>query len=164
VAGALPAQARLSDFNKYPRPGTSRLRASTFDEGRHAVMQVLSVSAVTITSPDPERLATFYRERLGVPLEAAAHGPMKHHFEASLGDPAQGGVHFAVLKGKGPTSRDAGGTAPTFRVSSLADSVGELEGAGAERIQPIIDLGEGKRVASFRDPDGNVFRRIELQL
>lgn len=124
-------------------------------------MQVLSLSAVTITSPDPERLAEFYRVQLGVPLTAASHGPIKHHYEGWLGAPERGGVHVAVLKGRSP-GEHAGGTAPTFRVQDLAASVSELEAAGVPRLHAIAQIGEGKRLASFRDPDGNVFRLIEI--
>src|SRR5262245_32803221 len=77
-------------------------------------MNVVSVSAVTITSNDPERLAGFYRRCLGVPLALESHGPMKHHFEGWLGDPDRGGIHFAVLKGRSGNA-DVGGPAPTFR-------------------------------------------------
>ena len=124
-------------------------------------MRVMSVSAVTITSAQPERLATFYRERLGVPLESATHGPMQQHYEGWLGSPELGGVHFAVLKGRAG-SGDAGGPAPTFRVRGLEACVAELEAAGAPLAHRIADLGEGKRVASFHDPDGNIFRLIDL--
>jgi predicted enzyme related to lactoylglutathione lyase len=124
-------------------------------------MQVMSVSAVTITSPDPARLAEFYRSQLGVPLNRASHGPIQEHFEGWLGEPAQGGVHFAVLKGRGPAD-NAGGAAPTFRVRDITACVEELTRAGVARMHQIADLGEGKRLASFRDPDGNVFRLMDL--
>jgi catechol 2,3-dioxygenase-like lactoylglutathione lyase family enzyme len=124
-------------------------------------MNVLSLSAVVFTSPDPERLAGFYRARLGIPLEAASHGPMKDHQEGWLGDPERGGVHVAVLKGRQPDAA-SGGPAPTFRVRGLAACVAELEAAGTRPLHKIADLGEGKRVASFRDPDGNIFRLIDL--
>lgn len=76
-------------------------------------MNIISVSAVTITSKEPERLATFYRSHLGIPLEAASHGAMQNHFEGWLGEPAHGGVHIAVLKGASGT-----GAVPTFRCTA----------------------------------------------
>jgi catechol 2,3-dioxygenase-like lactoylglutathione lyase family enzyme len=124
-------------------------------------MNVMSVSAVTITSTDPERLAGFYRRCLGVPLELANHGPMKHHYEGWLGDPERGGVHFAVLKGRSG-SADAGGPAPTFRVRGIEACVRELEAEGVRPTHAVADLGEGKRIVSFRDLDGNAFRLIDL--
>jgi predicted enzyme related to lactoylglutathione lyase len=124
-------------------------------------MQVMSVSAITITSNDPERLAAFYREQLGIPLEVSSHGPMKQHYEGWLGSPEQGGVHVAVLKGRGPGA-DAGGAAPTFRVRGIEAFVSTLPENGAALVHRVADLGEGKRLVSFRDPDGNIFRLIDL--
>ena len=124
-------------------------------------MNVMSVSAVTITSNDPERLAGFYSRCLGIPLEQASHGPMKHHFEGWLGAPDRGGVHVAVLKGRSGRP-DAGGTAPTFRVREIDACVNELAAEGIAPAHPIAELGEGKRLVSFRDPDGNMFRLIDI--
>ena len=124
-------------------------------------MNVMSVSAVTITSTDPERLAGFYRRSLGIPLAQASHGPMLHHFEGWLGAPERGGVHVAVLKGRSGRA-DAGGTAPTFRVREIEACVNELAAEGITPVHPIAELGDGKRLVSFRDPDGNVFRLIDI--
>lgn len=124
-------------------------------------MNVLSISAVTITSAHPEALADFYRARLGIAIEPSSHGPMRRHFEGWLGAPERGGVHFAVLKGPAP-ARAAGGPAVTFRVRGIEACVAELQAAGVPLVHRIADLGEGKRLASFRDPDGNVFRLIDL--
>src|SRR5262245_30516722 len=108
--------------------------------GRQEVtMNVMSVSAVTITSSDPERLAGFYRRCPGIPLAEASHGPMKHHFEGWLGAPKRGGVHVAVLKGRSG-SADAGGTAPTFRVRGIDACVNDLAAEGIAPAHPIADL------------------------
>ena len=119
-------------------------------------MNVESLSAVVFFSPNPVRLADFYRTHLGIPLEHESHGPMKDHIEGWLG-----GVHVAVLKGRGP-GEQGGGVAPTFRVRGLDGFVAALEGAGVAPMRKVADLGEGKRLASFRDPDGNAFSLIDL--
>jgi predicted enzyme related to lactoylglutathione lyase len=119
-------------------------------------MNIEALGAVTFTSPDPARLANFYRTHLGIPFELEAHGPMKHHLEATVG-----GLHFAVLKGRGP-GQDCGGVAPTFRVRGIDAFVRALEEAGVNKVRKIFDLGEGKRLATFRDPDGNAFSVIDL--
>jgi predicted enzyme related to lactoylglutathione lyase len=119
-------------------------------------MNVESLSAVVFFSSDPGRLAGFYKTHLGIPFQPESHGPMRDHLEAWVG-----GVHFAVLKGRGPAP-EAGGVAPTFRVKGLDAFVAALEGAGVALMRKVLDLGEGKRVASFRDPDGNTFSLIEL--
>lgn len=120
-------------------------------------MQVDAVSAVVFFSPGPERLAAFYRDHLGIALTPESHGPMRDHIEGWLGD-----VHVAVLKGKGPGA-DAGGCAPTFRVRGLDAFVDALGRAGCAPTRKTIDLGEGKRLATFRDPDGNSFSLIEVE-
>jgi catechol 2,3-dioxygenase-like lactoylglutathione lyase family enzyme len=119
-------------------------------------MQVDSVSAVVFFSPNPTRLASFYKTHLGIPLDLGRHGPMQDHVEGWLGD-----VHVAVLKGRGP-GEQGGGVAPTFRVRNLDAFVAALDGSGIEPVRKVVDLGEGKRLASFRDPDGNAFSLIEV--
>jgi predicted enzyme related to lactoylglutathione lyase len=142
----------LSDFNKLAAGSSPIVKL----EGSVS-MNVMSIAAVTITSNDPERLATFYRARLGIPLESASHGPMQRHFEGWLGEPARGGVHFAVLKGAARS-----GAAPTFRVYGIDGCLAELQAGGLEAKHRIAELGEGKRLVSFRDCDGNMFRLIDL--
>jgi len=120
-------------------------------------MQVQSVSAIVFFSPDPERLASFYRTHLGIPFEPQAHGPMRDHMECDLGD-----LHMAVLKGRPTGGPEAGGMAATFRVKGIDACVKDLAAAGVMSTRKIMDLGEGKRVATFRDPDGNAFNLIDL--
>lgn len=152
------AGAVLSEFYKHGPAQNGRLGAKG-----SFVMHVLAVSAITITSANPTRLAEFYREQLGIPLEMSSHGPIREHWEGWLGQPANGGIHIAVLKGPGASPR-AGGVAPTFRVRELQAAAAALVHQGTEQVHRIADIGEGKRVASFRDPDGNVFRLLELVL
>jgi predicted enzyme related to lactoylglutathione lyase len=123
---------------------------------RSSAMNVESVSAVLFYSPDPARLAQFYRAHLGIPFELDRHGAIREHQEADLGD-----IHLAVLKGRGPGA-DGGGISTTFRVHGLDAFAKRLGEAGTPLLQPILDLGEGKRVASFRDPDGNAFNLVEI--
>jgi predicted enzyme related to lactoylglutathione lyase len=81
---------------------------------------------------------------------------MRDHIEGWLGD-----VHVAVLKGRGP-GEQGGGVAPTFRVRGLDRFVAALTTAGTPPVRKVADLGEGKRLATFRDPDGNAFSLIDL--
>ena len=81
---------------------------------------------------------------------------IREHHEADLGD-----VHLAALKGRGPGA-DGGGISPTFRVRGLNAFAKKLDEAGSPLLRPVLDLGDGKRVASFRDPDGNTFNLIEI--
>jgi|HubBroStandDraft_5_1064220.scaffolds.fasta_scaffold201172_2 predicted enzyme related to lactoylglutathione lyase len=119
-------------------------------------MNVESVSAILFYSSQPSRLAAFYRTNLGIPFELDRHGAIREHLEADLGD-----VHLAVLKGRGPGA-EGGGISTTFRVRELDGFVSALGAAGVLPLGGVLDLGEGKRVASFHDPDGNTFNLIEL--
>jgi len=118
-------------------------------------MKAESLSAVVYHSPQPERLAAFYKEHLGIPFEPGQHGPMRTHLETWFE-----GTHFAILKGAARSGE--GGVSPTFRVKGLERFVAALAEAGVPLKHPIADLGEGKRLASFRDVDGNVFSLIDL--
>jgi predicted enzyme related to lactoylglutathione lyase len=118
-------------------------------------MQAESLSAVVYHSPEPERLADFYRRHIGIPFEHGHHGPMRDHLEAFFG-----GMHFAILKG--PVRDGDGAVSPTFRVKGLDRFIGALAEDGVQPKHKVADLGEGKRLVSFRDVDGNVFSLIDL--
>lgn len=119
-------------------------------------MNVQALSAVVFSSREPEGLADFYRSNLGIPFEAHSHGPMRHHQEAWLE-----GMHFAVLKGTRGAA-DTRGISATFRVRGLDAFVDQLGRSGVTPLTKIIELGEGKRLVSFRDRDENLFSLIDL--
>jgi predicted enzyme related to lactoylglutathione lyase len=112
-----------------------------------------SVAGIVMHSAEPERLARFYRENLGLPLLPAQHGHVGQHFEGLVG-----GTHLALWK----TVERMGIFVPVFRVDDVEGVATELRGRGIEALHKPLDIGEGKRVASFRDPDGNAFRVIQL--
>lgn len=117
-------------------------------------MTTLSFSALTIQSRDPDRLAAFYRDTVGLPLAVHDHGPIAGHHEGDLG-----GVHLAVLKAS-PTI--GGPFVPVFRVDDLDACCARLAARGVPALHRPLDLGEGKRVVTFSDPEGNAFRMIEI--
>src|SRR4051812_25361017 len=49
------------------------------------------LSTVLLVSKNPERLAKFYRDVVGLPLEDEDHGETEKHFGCELGD-----LHFAI--------------------------------------------------------------------
>ena len=114
-----------------------------------------SLSAVTFQSSDPERLARFYRDAVGIPLEPDRHGAIGSHYECDVN-----GLHFAVLKS---SERMGGPVVPVFRVGDLAAASERLAAMGATSLHDPMDLGDGMRVITFRDPDGNGFRMIEIK-
>jgi predicted enzyme related to lactoylglutathione lyase len=105
-------------------------------------------------SDDPVRLAAFYRDVLGLPLEPHQHGTLGQHFEGGVA-----GVHFAVWKA---SARVGGPFVPVFRVANLDAELARLGALGVKSLHRPLDLGEAKRVVTFEDPDSNGFRLIEL--
>ncbi len=119
-------------------------------------VHALSLAGIIRYSADPERLAAFHRDRLGLPLGPAQHGTMGPHIEGLLA-----ATHFAFWDER--AGHGSGAIVPVYRVANLAEAAAELERAGTTKLHGIVDLGEGKRVAGFADPDGYAFRLIELR-
>lgn len=117
-------------------------------------MKIEGLTALVYASPRPDVLADFYRTHLGIPFEHERHGPIQDHLEAWFA-----GVHFAIRKG---ASEGAGPLAPTFRVTDLDACLANFRAHGLPPLHDVAELGEGKRLVSYRDPDGNVFRLMEF--
>jgi catechol 2,3-dioxygenase-like lactoylglutathione lyase family enzyme len=115
----------------------------------------LSVAGLVMYSPDPQALAQFYRTALGLPLALASHGATGEHFEGLVG-----GTHVAIWDAR--KGHGAAPLVPTFRVERIADAEPGVLAAGASQSHRALDIGEGKRVAGYTDPDGRPFRLIEI--
>ncbi|MCT3651563.1 hypothetical protein HZR02_08900 [Elizabethkingia anophelis] len=112
-------------------------------------LKVKGLSGVIMSSAEPEKLAAFYNQVLGISLKLNRHGNTPEHWECDYG-----GVHFAILKVKS-AEQPSGNIVLSFAV----DDINEYIAAHAiELIHPIMDLGEGVAVASFKDTDGNTLR------
>lgn len=116
-------------------------------------MKIESLSALVFRSDDPERLARFYREHLGIPFAPHSHGSTAEHREAWLD-----GIHCAILR----RTSEEHQLAPTFRVPALDECIKELASVGVPPLRSPIQLDEQMRVASFCDVDGNTFNLIEF--
>jgi predicted enzyme related to lactoylglutathione lyase len=126
------------------------------DEHKEMKMQKRNdLAGVIMYSSNPEALASFYANALEIPFGLHQHGNMAPHFEAF-----HQGNHFAILS---PNPQNATGSlVPSFRVVDLDRMQAQALCAGAKRLHAPIDLGEGKQVVSFSDPDGRQFRLIYL--
>jgi predicted enzyme related to lactoylglutathione lyase len=118
-------------------------------------MNARPLVGLIFTSSNPERLAEFYRTTLDIPFEMAQHGNLREHIECEAN-----GIHFAILKKANisPTSN----ITPSFFIHDLSAFLDELATKGVTPLHRIIDLGEGKRVSTIADPDGNTIRLIEI--
>ncbi len=69
------------------------------------------------------------------------------------------GQHIGLLPGGGPQ----GYTSPVafWEVPDIEAKLGEVTAAGAVVNEPVRDVGGGRLVATFTDPDGNVLGLVQ---
>jgi predicted enzyme related to lactoylglutathione lyase len=91
-----------------------------------------------------------YTALLGVPPQADADYYVG--FEV-------GGQHIGLVPGGGPR----GMTSPVafWQVSDIEAKLAEVTAAGATVKEPAHDVGGGRLVATFTDPDGNVLGLLQ---
>jgi predicted enzyme related to lactoylglutathione lyase len=121
-------------------------------------MPVRSICGAILVSDDPQALARFYADALGLTFAREEHGGLAPHWGVDIGT-----VHFGIHPPQNfkRSSAGQGSVVLTFDVTSLSECASRLEGLGAACIQPPHDEGFGM-VASFTDPDGNQFEVVEL--
>jgi len=121
-------------------------------------MSVKSICGTILMSAEPEALARFYGEALSLQFAREDHGGLAPHWGVDVGR-----VHFGIH----PPENFARGTSGqgslvlSFDVASVPDCEERLKRLGARCLQPPHDEGFGT-VASYEDPDGNVFEIVEL--
>ena len=118
-------------------------------------MATQHLAGVILFSQDPERLGKFYKEVLGIPFEPRRHGPIREHLECEFGN-----IHFAILK-KGQIYAGSN-IIPSFAVDDIQEFLEDISQTGVTPVHPIIDIGEGKRISTITDPDGNTIRIIQV--
>ncbi len=99
---------------------------------------------------DLERAKQLYTALLGVP--PTADSSYYVGFEA-------GGQHIGLVPGGGPQ----GMTSPVdfWEVSDIEAKLAEVTASGATVKEPAHDVGGGRLVATFSDPDGNVLGLLQ---
>lgn len=114
-------------------------------------MLVNSVGALLLISDDASRLAAFYRDVLGFPLEDERHDGVSLHFGCEIG-----GVHFAIHPSgdwPGESRRDAQSPVLVFHTTDVDAAYEKLVAHGVKATPPF-DHGFAVLTA-FDDPDGN---------
>jgi predicted enzyme related to lactoylglutathione lyase len=121
-------------------------------------MPVKSICGTILMSSNPDALARFYAEALGLTFEREEHAGLAPHWGVDIGN-----VHFGIHPPENfkRSAAGQGSVVLTFDVSSLSECQARLERLGAPCIQPPHDEGFGL-VASFSDPEGNPFEIVEL--
>ncbi len=99
---------------------------------------------------DLAKATAVYTALLGIPPQTES--PYYVGFDVA-------GQHIGLLPGGGPQ----GMTSPVayWHVSDIEAKLAEVTAAGATVKEPARDVGGGRLVASFTDPDGNVLGLVQ---
>jgi predicted enzyme related to lactoylglutathione lyase len=121
-------------------------------------MAVKSICGAILMARDPDALARFYAEALGLAFTREDHAGLAPHWGVDVGH-----IHFGIHPPENFGRRTAGpgSVVLTFDVDSLPECQSRLARLGATCVQPPHDEGFGL-VASFADPEGNLFEVVEL--
>jgi catechol 2,3-dioxygenase-like lactoylglutathione lyase family enzyme len=116
------------------------------------------LSAVLLISKDAEKLAQFYKDVIGLPLEDEKHGNTEKHYGCELGD-----LHFAIhpLKNFADTGYGTGSVKLAFTIFDMEAFVQKVEKLGVKLEYPPKDTGFAKMTALY-DPDGNYIEFTQL--
>jgi predicted enzyme related to lactoylglutathione lyase len=112
----------------------------------------MGIKTVLHPVSDLDAAKAVYTALLGVPPSADA--PYYVGFDAE-------GQHIGLVPGGGPQ----GMTSPVayWHVADIEAKLAEVTAAGAAIKEPVRDVGGGRLVASFTDPDGNVLGLVQDQ-
>ncbi len=111
-------------------------------------LKVKGLSGVIMSSANPDRLAKFYNDVMGIPLEISQHGDSPDHYECDYH-----GIHFAILKLETPQPPN-NNLVPSYYISDIDKFVSQND---IKLVGEIMDLGNALS-AGFNDPDGNIVR------
>ena len=114
-------------------------------------MLVDSVGALLLISDDAERLAAFYREALGFPIQDEAHDGVPLHYGCEIDR-----VHFAIHPSEGWPGVQAHNTQSPVIVFYTGDVRAAYERLVAHGVQATPPFDHGfATLTAFQDPDGN---------
>jgi catechol 2,3-dioxygenase-like lactoylglutathione lyase family enzyme len=116
-------------------------------------------SAVLLVSRNPERLAKFYSDVLGIPLEEEEHDDTAKHYGCELGD-----LHFAIHPVENFSSQTEPGVGSVKLAFEIFDMEGFLDHLRKHDLAPLYPpkpLGTSLIIA-LRDPDGNEIEFTQL--
>jgi predicted enzyme related to lactoylglutathione lyase len=108
-------------------------------------------SAVLITSRNAERLASFYKDVIGIPLEDEQHGDTAKHFGWEMGD-----LHFAIhpVENFGNEEPGVGSVKLAFEIFDMDAFIKHLAAKGVSPLYPPKEMGP-MLITALKDPDGN---------
>lgn len=121
-------------------------------------MKVEFICAVLLTSKNHDKLADFYKNVIGIPLEDEQHGDSLKHYGCELGD-----LHFAIhpVENFEDQSHGVGSVKLAFEVFDMDAHVKKLEKHGVKLLYPPKKEGP-MLITAIKDPDGNLIEFTQL--
>jgi catechol 2,3-dioxygenase-like lactoylglutathione lyase family enzyme len=114
---------------------------------------VLGLGGIFFTSADPPRLAQWYRDHLGLPVDANGVALFPARAPSSSNEIAAVWCPFPA--GTADLDQDGRGFMINYRVGDLSRMVAQLRAAGIA-LEGGIEASEYGRFVRLRDPDGNL--------
>lgn len=118
--------------------------------------RVDALSVILLLTKDTDRTAAFYREVLGLPLQAEEHGNRHKHYACSLGS-----IYFTIQQAADLGAPDPGRGYDflqlCFNVADLDGFMTHLREAGVSILHPPRQF-EHTRFVTLLDPDGRHVR------
>lgn len=116
------------------------------------------LSAVLLVSKNPEKLAEFYKDVVGLPIEDEQHGETEKHYGCELGD-----LHFAIhpISNFEGTEYGTGSVKLAFTVFDIEAFTQKVKSKGYQLAYEPKDTGFATMTA-LTDPDGNYIEFTQL--
>jgi catechol 2,3-dioxygenase-like lactoylglutathione lyase family enzyme len=116
------------------------------------------LSAVLLTSRNPDRLAHFYKEVLELPLKVEQHGDSVKHYGCELGD-----LHFAIhpFENFKESECEVGSVKLAFEVFDMESFVTKMKERNVSFLYPPKQMGP-MLITATKDPDGNLIELTQL--
>jgi predicted enzyme related to lactoylglutathione lyase len=111
-------------------------------------MKVKGLSGLIISSANPERLAKFYKDVMGIPMALNHHGTSPDHWECDYH-----GIHFAILERKN-SEKPSENIVPSFYIDDIEQFIAKNS---IKLHEEAMDLGNAFSIG-FKDPDENTVR------
>jgi len=122
------------------------------------------IDGILLYSQDPEKLASFYKEKVGMEIgESAEYGEdYKDKFYGfKVGDSEQFVVlHHSNIKGK---NKEPYRFMINFEVKNIEEAVNRLKQNKVRLIQDIYHVENYGKIATFEDIDGNYFQLVQVR-
>lgn len=121
-------------------------------------MKVEFLSAILLVSKNHDKLAQFYKDVVGLPLEDEQHDDTIKHYGCELGD-----LHFAIHPVESFQDADygVGSVKLAFEVFNMDSFVKKLEEHDVKLLYPPKKMGP-MLITAIKDPDGNLIEFTQL--